>query len=272
MPSHYAHYYFGKEVIRVMPGDAKDIINSNATSIDAYMTGLHGPDFLAFYRPWHSNRLSREGRQIHHSAGRDFFERATGILRKNPSPETYSYVLGCVTHFILDAACHPLISEFMKETGQTHAKIERDFDSYILGICRKSPRKVNLDRVFPHSKKIDELISGFYESTNRRNTQEALETMNRVLTLFSRPNTATRNATYRILSAVPSRAIQSRRDMIYRDGDERRTSVSSVKLFDTLNKSVMPASAEMDSFMNHVLLDTPLDETFDLNYLGVLPE
>ena len=40
MPSHYAHYYFGKEVIRVMPGDAKDIINSNATSIDAYMIGL----------------------------------------------------------------------------------------------------------------------------------------------------------------------------------------------------------------------------------------
>lgn len=160
----------------------------------------------------------------------------------------------------------------MKETGQTHAKIERDFDSYILGICRKSPRKVNLDRVFPHSKKIDELISRFYESTNRRNTQEAIETMNRVLTLFSRPNTATRNAAYRILSAVPSKAIQSRRDMIYRDGDERRTSVSSVKLFDALNKSVMPASAEMDSFMNHVLLDTPLDETFDLNYLGVLPE
>ena len=60
--------------------------------------------------------------------------------------------------------------------------------------------------------------------------------------------------------------------MIYRDGDERRTSASSVKLFDALNKSVMPASAEMDSFMNHVLLDTPLDETFDLNYLGVLPE
>ena len=52
MPSHYAHYYFGKEVIRVMPGDAKDIINSNATSIDAYMIGLHGPDFLAFYRAW----------------------------------------------------------------------------------------------------------------------------------------------------------------------------------------------------------------------------
>ena len=51
MPSHYAHYYFGKEVIRVMPGDAKDIINSNATSIDADMRDLHDPDFLAVDRP-----------------------------------------------------------------------------------------------------------------------------------------------------------------------------------------------------------------------------
>lgn len=271
MPSHYAHYYFGKEVIRVMPDDVKDIINTNETSIDAYMMGLHGPDFLAFYRPWKHNALNREGRRVHQEPGRNFFENASLQLKDHPTSEAYSYIFGCITHFILDASCHPLVTEAITETGLSHAKIEREFDNYILRICRKSPKRVNLRKVFPHSDRIDRLIADFYTGTTPKNTREAIDTMTQVLAIFASKKPSVRKAAYNTLSLIPSKSVKSRRDMIYQDQAEPLAEIGNVKLFDALNKAVMIASREMDHFMDYVLLGTPLNDNFDFNYLGRIP-
>lgn len=271
MPSHYAHYYFGKEVIRVMPEDVKDIINTDETSIDAYMMGLHGPDFLAFYRPWRHNALNREGKRVHQEPGRNFFENAALQLKDHPSSGAYSYIFGCITHFILDASCHPLVTEYMAETGLSHAKIEREFDNYILRICRKSPKRVNLRKVFPHSDKIDGLMADFYTGTTPKNTREAIDTMTQVLAIFASKKSSVRKAAYNTLSLIPSQSVKSRRDMIYQDKEEPLAESSNVKLFDALNKAVMIASREMDHFMDYVLLGTPLNDNFDFNYLGRIP-
>lgn len=271
MPSHYAHYYFGKEVIRIMPEDVKNIINTNETSIDAYMMGLHGPDFLAFYRPWRHNALNREGRRVHQEPGRNFFESASMQLKDHPTSEAYSYIFGCITHFILDASCHPLVTEYMKETGLSHAKIEREFDNYILRICRKSPKRVNLRKVFPHNDKVDRLMADFYTGTTPKSTAEAIDTMTKVLALFASKKASVRKAAYNTLSLISSPSVKSRRDMIYSEQAEPRAEISNAKLFDALNKAVMIAAREMDHFMDYVLLGTPLNDNFDFNYLGRIP-
>ncbi len=268
MPSHYAHYYFGNEVVRIMPGDVKDIINHDGDTLDAYMMGLHGPDFLAFYRPWTKNALKKEGSQIHNAPGREFLQGAAAKLKANPKPEAYSYIFGCINHFVLDAYCHPIVTEYMAKSSLTHGKLEREFDNFVLQICRKSPRRVNLDRLFPHSEHLDEIISGFYRSTTPSRTHEAIETMNSILSAFSQPKRSTRHTIYRLLSLIPKESIRDSRDMIYREDPEPRAMECNGRMFDALNKAVTTASTELDAFMNYMLLDEPLDEFFNRNYLG----
>ncbi len=268
MPSHYAHYYFGNEVVRIMPGDVKDIINHNGDTLDAYTMGLHGPDFLAFYRPWKKNSLRTEGSRIHMAAGREFMRSAAAKLKKNPQPEAYSYVFGCITHFVLDACCHPIIDEYTVKSSLSHGKLEREFDNFILRICKKSPRRVNLDRLFPHNEHLDEIIAGFYQSATADKTHEAIETMNGILSAFSHPRRNTRRNIYRVLSLVPKKSIRESRDMIYREDEEPRAVECNGRLFDALNKAVTTAANELDAFMNYMLLDEPLDEFFSQNYLG----
>lgn len=43
MPSTYAHYRFGQEVLKELPNDIKKIIIENK---ELYDIGLHGPDLL----------------------------------------------------------------------------------------------------------------------------------------------------------------------------------------------------------------------------------
>lgn len=269
MPSHYAHYYFGNEVIRVMPGDAKNIISSNPQCLDAYRMGLQGPDFLAFYRPWRQNALKQEGRKIHNASGAEFFRRSIPILRENPKPEAYSYIFGCINHFILDAACHPVVSEYMGSTGLSHGKIEREFDNYILRLCGKSPKKLQLEVLFPHDPKLDQIISQFYSVTTPDRTKEAINTMAYILGLFSDPKKSHRRNLYRLFTVLPSKSLNKTRDMIYFEKPESKAAECNKKLFNTLNKAVLNAASEMDAFMDSLLLDKPLADVFQVNYLGV---
>ena len=48
MPSTYAHYRFGQEVLKELPNDIKKIIIENK---ELYDIGLHGPDILFYYLP-----------------------------------------------------------------------------------------------------------------------------------------------------------------------------------------------------------------------------
>jgi hypothetical protein len=269
MPSHYAHYYFGNEVIRVMPNDVKNIISTNSECLDAYRMGLQGPDFLAFYRPGFPNALKKEGRQIHNAPGKLFFQRAIEILKENPTPESYSYIFGCINHFILDSLCHPIVTESMKLTELTHSKIEREFDNHILRICRKSPTRLKLRALFPHDEELDSIIARFYQSTTKKNTQEAVDTMTDVLRLFAAPKKSSRRRLYRLFTALPMESLNKTRDMIYFEKPEAKLTETNKKLFDALNKAVMTASTELDAFLNCLLLDKPLSETFEVNYLGI---
>lgn len=48
MPSTYAHYRMGQEVIKQVSAPARDIIMKHK---QLYDIGLHGPDILFYYHP-----------------------------------------------------------------------------------------------------------------------------------------------------------------------------------------------------------------------------
>ena len=55
MPTTYAHYQFGKDVIRILPGPLQKAIENHRELFDI---GLYGPDIFFYYRIFHKNRVN----------------------------------------------------------------------------------------------------------------------------------------------------------------------------------------------------------------------
>ncbi len=129
MPATYAHYVFGKKVFQKLQKNRKQEICQGK---DAFLLGLHGPDLLFYYHPFHKNRINQYGVWMHKEIAADFFERGRICYRKNPDPALRAYLYGFLCHFILDHECHPFVNYFMEEEGLGHLTIETEFDRYLM--------------------------------------------------------------------------------------------------------------------------------------------
>ncbi len=62
MPATYAHYVFGKKVLKKLPESIRQEVRQGE---DAFLLGLHGPDLLFYYYPVSKNRINQQGVAMH---------------------------------------------------------------------------------------------------------------------------------------------------------------------------------------------------------------
>ena len=272
MPSHYAHYYHGKEVTRILDDDIKKIINTDPHSVDAYLIGLQGPDILAFYRPYTNNRLNRLGRKIHRAPGAEFFSQALDTLREHQTPGAFSYLFGCLCHYMLDSACHPIVTRYMEQTDLTHAAIEREFDNYILRISGKRPVGLDTQILLPQDPALGDIISPFYPGISPRRINASIASMSQIVGMMSSRSRRRREAVYNVLSRVPIEGVKNKKDMVVRTRQEPLADLSNTKLWDELNRCVGETAQELDRLMDAILLGKPLSDRLQKNYLGLMPD
>lgn len=270
MPSHYAHYYFGKEIIRKLSDDdrIKKTVNMNGDSLDAFMIALQGPDILAFYKPYSYNSLNREGVRIHRSAGNDFFERAVVFVRDDPSPEKFSYLFGFMCHYMLDSACHPLVKKYMDVEDLSHSKIERDFDSYLLRMNDGSPFDLDTDVFFPVNPDLGRIASSFYHSAGPRKLNEAIRSMRKYLGLLSSDSRYLRAFEYTLLSNMPIDVINDKADMVATKYPSPLSTQSNVALYRMLNAEIDDTIAQINFLLDSIIDDKPLNERLELDFMG----
>ena len=134
MPSTYAHYRMGFEILPRLQPDTAACIRRNRHMYDL---GLHGPDFLFFHDPIRKDRLYHLASMIHESPGRKFFEPAIRQMRLKPNDRAMAYLYGVLAHFALDACCHPFINQKALEKVAGHAEMEAEFDRWLLEQDRK---------------------------------------------------------------------------------------------------------------------------------------
>ena len=101
MPSVYAHYRFGREILELLPDDISSILIEHRELFDI---GLQGPDILFFYKPVFKNYVNQLGKRIHEWKGRRFFIPAVRQIRclKNKDA-SIAYICGVACHYALDA-------------------------------------------------------------------------------------------------------------------------------------------------------------------------
>lgn len=175
MPSTYAHYRLGKEVLGRLDYGLRSIAERN---IELFDIGLHGPDILFYYDALRRNPTNRIGFEMHDRPGRVFFEPARGSLDGVENRDAgEAYLFGFVCHFALDSTCHPYIERRVHESGIAHTKIEGEFDRMLLIMDGMDPIRQDLVGHIVPSDGNSEIISGFFPGITPQQIRKALEDM-----------------------------------------------------------------------------------------------
>lgn len=268
MPSHYAHYHFGLEVLKELPKDITGLIKHSETSYDAYIVGLQGPDLLAFYAPFFPNAVNREGRSIHHASGTAFFEKASRTAKRRGSDEDFAYLYGCLCHYMLDSVCHPLVSKYMKLQDVTHAKVEREFDNHLLSCDGKKRFGLETKLLFPPKAELGRLIAPYYTSTTERKINSAIVQMNRYLSMMASSSSAMRSSIYNVLSIIRIEGVRNKRDMVITKKNDHSCDESSKAMSEKLAYAVHDTVEEIIGMRDACADSKPLSSRLELNYLG----
>ena len=197
MPSTYAHYRLGRDVLQRLDPDLRAIAEGHR---QLYDIGLHGPDILFYYDALHRNPTSQVGFSMHRFPGRDFFGPARDTLSGMDDCDAgEAYLMGFVCHFALDSTCHPFIEDYIHANGVAHTKIEGEFDRMLLVEDGKDPVRQDL---VPHIHPTDanaEVIAAFFPDVTPGQVRAALEDMLRYNSLLVCPGWLKRRLIIRTL-------------------------------------------------------------------------
>ena len=170
MPSTYAHYRFGREVYRTLPRSIREIVRENKS---LYMTGLHGPDILFYYKALFPNRINQIGFSMHGRPASEFFLRNVGEL----SEEQKAYLIGFICHFALDSACHGYIDEKIESSGITHTEIEVEFDRMLMIRDGHDPLRHRLTDHILANIENSRIISTTFRGVTQKHIKKSLRSM-----------------------------------------------------------------------------------------------
>lgn len=197
MPSTYAHYRFGREVLSKLPKEKRKIILKEQ---DLFNMGLHGPDLLFYYHPLISDPVNSKGYAIHSEAGIKFFRPAAKeIVRRSFSPDHLAYIYGVICHFALDRECHGYIDEKIAESGVSHAEIEVEFDRRLMICDGLDPVTHILTEHIRPEKSSARVISRFYSGVSPDCIYRAMQSYVFYNKLLLAPYPLKRNIIYGIL-------------------------------------------------------------------------
>jgi len=192
MPSTYAHYRFGTELLPTLPADSRRTIQRFRRLYDV---GLHGPDIFFYHSPVIKTATAFLGIKYHEQTGQEFFHRVSRSVRLGKSEAAQAYLYGVLTHYCLDSICRPLIKEKAEAEGVSTLEIETEYDRFLLEKDGKIPP--HAQDMSPHLKLTPgeyETVAKFYPPATDRFVKECLQKMAFFVKLMAAPEGAKRTA------------------------------------------------------------------------------
>ncbi len=174
MPTTYTHHIFGTLVYQGLP---KEIQKKIQKEKNLYQIGLHGPDILFYYRPFQKNTVNGLGHRMHKEIAADFFEHAKELYDQTKNEALFVYITGFICHFMLDSACHPIVSRYMEKTGSSHAEIETDLDRMLMEKTNKDPMHYHPSDTVRIRRKDADVIASVLEGMDTKTILKCLRGM-----------------------------------------------------------------------------------------------
>lgn len=188
MPDFWTHLIAGEEIAAGIK--AKNIKSLLEQNYQLFNYGAEGADFFFYHNflPWQKDeRGPKKGEKVHSlSANKLFAEILTAYKKEGiylqaelPDSEFWQhnlvYLLGFISHYALDRACHPMIIE-NGGRGKKHKLIEASIDLYIMQKkWNQSPVKVNPLPYYQLQEKHFKSLYYFYQLIFSRIFEEELE-------------------------------------------------------------------------------------------------
>ncbi len=253
MPSSYAHYRFGGEMISRLP----DGVRAAAQACrGVYDLGTHGPDVFFFYRPLANTPVGSVGKRVHFSPAKPLFEAAARHLRLKPRPEGTAYLYGLLTHYALDSVCHPYVKQAQDAGLARHIAMETEFDRLLLEMDGRLLPKPCFPtghlRLTPEQSRV---VAEFYPEVTHRQMREAAFSMG-VLTrqCMQKPGMKAR---------VMKKALGSKfSQFILSPECDPRCAVTNEKLLALYGKAQGRFDTLCEALSRHMRTGAPLGEAF----------
>lgn len=175
MPTTYAHYRFGKEVISALPRPLQSAIENNRELFDI---GVHGPDILFYHSPLKKNNVNSQGYELHEKRADEFFRHAVTVIGSaDNAAAARAYLYGVICHFALDSECHPYVEKMIRVSGIGHSEIEMEFDRFLLKEDYINPvRYLGIGHIHP-TRENGTVIAPFYEELTPEEIEQSLKGM-----------------------------------------------------------------------------------------------
>lgn len=190
MPSNYAHYRFGAQLLKTLPTDVRRTVNRYR---QLYDMGLHGPDIFSYENPAPIKAADSLAYKFHHQSGKDFFTRVCKRHRLEPSEPARAYLYGLLAHYCLDSVCHPFIHAHTDEGPIDHMELETEFDRHLLDKDGKRPP--HTQDCSHHMRLTQEecaIVAGFYPSAGASQIDRGVRGMALATRLLATPNVSAR--------------------------------------------------------------------------------
>ncbi len=261
MPTTYAHYTFGQEVLKNLDDEIKEIINKN---IELFNIGLHGPDILFYHRPLKSNLISEKGHDLHEQTANVFFENARKTIKEsNNFDASCGYILGFICHFMLDSYCHPYIRLFESDE-LTHGEIETEFDRVIMLKHSKKPISFRpTSHIIPNEFNA-EIISCFFENVTKEEVLKSLKSMKFNLDLLVAPGIIKR---YIIFAGLKlSGNYKKMRGLIMNYEPNVKCTEINKNLFELYDKAIVKAIDIIPEYYSNLTSNNCINIYFNRNF------
>jgi len=191
MPSTYAHYRFGVQLLPTMPGDVRRTIQRFRQLFDM---GLHGPDIFFYSSPLLKTNAGFLGVKFHEQTGQEFFARVCRNLRLEPSEAATAYLYGLLCHYCLDTVCHPYVRQVAERGEVTHAQLETEFERLLLETDGKVPAvSQDLSQHIRLTPGECETVARFYPPASGKTIKAAVVSMAFFVRLLAAPEGVRRN-------------------------------------------------------------------------------
>lgn len=261
MPSTYAHYRFGNEILKCLPDKQKQIILSYP---DLFYIGLHGPDLLFYYKPVSSNPVNRTGFGMHERPASEFFISAGKVLRDNQFASAHvAYIYGFLCHFALDRECHGYIDEKIASSGVSHVEIEAEFDRILLERDGFNPVSKKLtDHIHP-SYESAQVISSFFEEISEKEVYKSIKSMVFYNNILCAPQKIKRSVIYGFLKLAGHEEIKG---MIINYKPNPLCNDSNKKLMKLYGQALENAERLITGFIDSVLGKRLYDSLFKYTF------
>lgn len=264
MPTTYAHYRFGKDVLSVLDKSKRDIC---LEYIDQFNFGIYGPDVFYSYKPWSSNDVYRLAKYYHHDSFKNFLISSAKVIRKEEDAKPFlAFMYGFICHFALDVYCHGYVNQMRQDRNMRHALVEAEFDRMLMVKDNLDPFRYKPTKHMKPNRLTAVIYSKLFPEIDEAIAMRAMRSMKLFCNIIASNNCIVRALIFAVLKLTGN--YEAKNGMIIRRSVTKDSDIVNEDLYRMYTKAITLALLLIEDYDYHVYDNKPFMGVTDRTFTG----